>query len=124
ELFDGHSLRDAFASRDTMLLAPYYATALSEPLKKARAELSQAIKKYFYARNPVVETSIMQEIAEPRATFVLARGRYDTPKTADKRVSRSTPAFLTPFPKGATLNRLGFAEWLTDPRSEEHTSEL
>src|SRR5205085_12028565 len=66
------------------------------------------------ACNPVQETSIMQETSEPRPAYVLARGRYDAPKTEDNRVTRATPASLLGFPKSAPANRLGLAEWLSD----------
>jgi hypothetical protein len=54
-------------------------------------------------------------MASARPAYVLARGRYDAPKTDDKRASRTTPSFLPPFPAGAPLDRLGLAAWLTDP---------
>ncbi len=57
----------------------------------------------------------MAPLLEPRPTFVLARGRYDAPKTDAARVSRTTPAVLPLFPAGAPHDRLGLAEWLTEP---------
>ena len=115
QVFDGHSLQDAISRRDLETLKPYYFAALDAPLRQARAALSDAVKKYFEARNPVMETSVMDELPRPRAAYVLARGRYDAPKTEDKRVQRSTPAVLPPFPASAPQNRLGLATWLTDP---------
>ncbi|HVV00175.1 MAG TPA: DUF1553 domain-containing protein [Verrucomicrobiae bacterium] len=115
ELFDGHSLRDALASRAPGQLREYYMDAISPSMRSARNEVSAAARKFFEARNPVLETSVMREMPEPRPTFVLARGRYDAPKTDDKRVTRSTPGFLVPFPANAPKNRLGLAEWLTLP---------
>lgn len=57
----------------------------------------------------------MEELPAPRDAFLLARGRYDAPKTDATRVTRSTPAFLPSFPTGAPRNRLGLAQWLTQP---------
>src|SRR5262249_2062343 len=65
--------------------------------------------------DPVVETSVMQELPAPRQAYVLSRGRYDAPKTDDKRVSRTTPAALLPFPVDAPTNRLGLAKWVVQP---------
>ena len=73
----------------------------------ARDERSAALKNYFEARNSIQETSVMEELREPRAAYLLARGRYDAPKTDAQRVGRSTPAALPPFPAGAPPNRLG-----------------
>ncbi|MCC7042653.1 MAG: DUF1553 domain-containing protein, partial [Acidobacteria bacterium] len=51
--------------------------------------------------------------AEPRPTFVLARGAYDAPTD---RVEPGTPAALPPFPDELPRNRLGLARWLLDPK--------
>ncbi len=116
QLFDGHSLRDALAAKDAEALRPYYVAAVAPAVTQARAELAAATKAYFEARNPVTETSVMEELLYPRPAYVLARGRYDAPHTEDKRVVRTTPAFLPPFPADAPKNRLGLATWVTDPR--------
>jgi cytochrome c553 len=115
QLFDGHSLNDAVAARRADALKPFYAAALSSSVAQARTELTNAVKAYFEARNSVVEASVMEELSELRPAYVLTRGRYDAPKTEDKRVTRATPAVLPPFPANAPKNRLGLAAWLTDP---------
>jgi len=116
QLFDGHSLNDALAAKNPEALRSYYLTEVSPATSSARAELATAIKKYYRARNPVEEISVMEELPEPRPAYVLARGRYDAPRTETNRVSRSTPAFLLAFPTNAPRNRLGLAAWATDPR--------
>lgn len=58
-------------------------------------------------------TLVFKERAEVRPAYLLKRGEYD--HKAEK-VDRATPSFLLPLPDGAPKNRLGFAEWLTDPR--------
>jgi hypothetical protein len=115
-LFDGHALNDAIASRDADALRPYYLTAFDAPVARAQDERSAALRSYFDARNPIQETSVMEETREARPTYLLARGRYDAPKTDAQRVGRSTPAALPPFPTNVPTNRLGLARWLTDPR--------
>jgi hypothetical protein len=97
------------------LLREYYVANCAPAVTKARWEMRQAVKDYFAARDPVVETSVMQELPAPRQAYVLFRGRYDAPKTNDKRVSRTTPAALLPFPADAPTNRLGLAKWLVQP---------
>jgi hypothetical protein len=113
DLFDGRALREAVLKKDREALRPYYLGAVSAPVAEARGDFRAAVKKYFEARNGVTETSVMEEWAEPRAAYILARGRYDAQKTEDKRVVRATPAFLPPFPAGTSTNRVGLAEWLT-----------
>jgi hypothetical protein len=115
QLFDGHALSDALAAKDSAQLLPYYLAAQSPIVAKAREERCDAVKNYFAARDSVEEVSIMQELPKPRPTYILARGRYDAPRTEDRRVHRSTPAALPPFPAGSPNNRLGLAQWLLEP---------
>jgi hypothetical protein len=55
---------------------------------------------------------VMEEMAEPRPTFVLVRGAYD--KKGDQ-VTAVTPSHLPAFPSGQPTNRLGLAHWLVAP---------
>src|SRR3984957_17734173 len=115
QLFDGHALQDALTQKNPDPLRQYYLAAISQPVRSAQAGVAEAMKNYLETRNPVQETSVMEDMAEPRATYMLARGRYDAPKRAEKLVPRTTPAFLPPIPAGAPANRLGLARWLTEP---------
>ncbi len=56
---------------------------------------------------------VMQELPNRPDTHLLVRGAYDRP--GDK-VTRGLPAALPPMPAAASLNRLGFAQWLTSPQ--------
>jgi hypothetical protein len=58
-------------------------------------------------------TMVMQELATPRSTHILKRGQYDQP---GEKVSAGVPACLPPLSLGAPRNRLGLAQWLTEPR--------
>ncbi len=59
-------------------------------------------------------TLVMEEMPEPRPTFILMRGAYDKP---GERVTATTPAVLPPLDEGLPLNRLGLARWLVSPRN-------
>ena len=74
-------------------------------LKKAREDLCT----YQDAQK---EMMVMRELPTPKKAYVLTRGEYD--KRAEE-VGPATPAFLSPFPKNAPKNRLGYAQWLTAP---------
>lgn len=78
---------------------------LNDELKKARAELHAL-------QDAQKEIMVMREMAQPKKAFVLTRGEYD--KRAEE-VGPVTPTVLSPFPKGAPKNRLGYAQWLTAP---------
>ena len=58
-------------------------------------------------------TLVAKESDKVRETRILMRGEYDKPGEV---VARGVPAILTPFPADAPTNRLGFAQWLVDPR--------
>ena len=56
---------------------------------------------------------VMQELPEPRPTYVLKRGVYDA---HGEQVSATVPQQLIDcWPEGAPHNRLGLAKWLTHP---------
>ena len=60
----------------------------------------------------VPKTSIMKERSMPRPTYVMDRGRYDTPDE-DRPVDRSVPAILGALPIEIDApNRLDLAEWI------------
>jgi hypothetical protein len=54
-------------------------------------------------------TMVMEEMPTPRDTHVLLRGEYDK---KGPKVLPGVPEALSPLPKGAPNNRLGFAQWL------------
>lgn len=72
-----------------------YAASLEESRKKLDAEIPTAM--------------VMQDLPQPRDTFILARGQYDQP--TDK-VTPAVPAALGTLPGDAPNNRLGLARWI------------
>ena len=82
-----------------------YAARLAE-LQKARGavtEFSDSIK----------EIMVMKELPQPKKAYVLFRGEYNQRRD---EVGPGVPASLGPIPAGAPRNRLGVAQWLTDPK--------
>ncbi len=57
-------------------------------------------------------TMVMEEMAAPRPTFVLARGAYDKADPS-RPVERGVPAALGRLPENAPNDRLGLARWMT-----------
>jgi len=55
---------------------------------------------------------VMEELPQPRKTHMLLRGEYDK---LGEPVASGTPACLPALPADAPENRLGLAQWLTDP---------
>jgi hypothetical protein len=54
---------------------------------------------------------VMQELPQPRETFVLQRGAYDKPDTSQP-VTAQTPEFLGLLPAEAKHDRLALAQWI------------
>ena len=97
-------------------LRELYFSAYDEPARQAAAELRQARQGLVAAEEAIHEVSVMEELAEPRPTYILPRGAYDAPKTDENRVGRDVFAeMLPPFPADAPRDRLGLARWLTSP---------
>lgn len=71
-------------------------------LRKALLEITRGVE----------EVMVMQEMEEPRKTFVLNRGQYDD---LGEEVFAATPDAIMPFPEGFSNNRWGVARWLVDP---------
>jgi cytochrome c553 len=85
-------------NRDVSSAAP-----VNEELQKTRAE--------FYAlQDAQKEIMVMRELPQPKKAYLLTRGEYDK---RTEEVGPVTPAALSPFPKDAPKNRLGYARWLT-----------
>jgi hypothetical protein len=98
------------AQRDE--LAKYFREKVSPAGKLLVAELAAAKMRRETLEAQIPTSMVMQELPQPRETFLLERGAYD--KRAEK-VSAALPAFLPPLPEGAPANRLGLAEWLVAP---------
>ena len=69
-------------------------------------------KQVAAAEGEIPTTLVMEELPEPRATFVLMRGAYDRP---GESVTAATPAILPSLEAGLPGNRLGLAKWLVNP---------
>ncbi|MDB5295132.1 MAG: Planctomycete cytochrome, partial [Phycisphaerales bacterium] len=84
-------------------------SAKDSNVRKADA-LKKQIAKY---KNEEIARVMVMEDSKPRETFVLDRGKYETPTKV--KVDPAPPAFLPPLPPDAPKNRLGIARWLFDP---------
>lgn len=78
-----------------------------------RTKLAELDKQKKDVDAAIPATMISGDLPQPREAFVLIRGAYD--KKGEK-VERGVPSILPPLPEGVPNNRLGLAQWLTDPR--------
>jgi hypothetical protein len=101
------------SSIDLSLLNKYYTSVLdptvdleSKKLQRIRTELADSVNK-------IRELMVMQDSPEPKKTFILNRGNYDSP---GEEVFPNTPNSILPFPENLPKNRYGLALWLTDDK--------
>ncbi len=76
--------------------------------KEAVAKLRKEREDY---QKSIPTVMVMEDVKTPRPTFLLKRGRYDSPDPK-QTVDPGVPASLSPLPAGAPRNRLGLARWL------------
>ena len=111
-LADGSALHQT--PSDTPSWRAYHASAIDSEARAGAAKVSAARERVWQAEDPILEVPAMEEMAAPRPTFVLSRGRYDAPKTDANRVGRILPAALRTGGRPiAAANRLGLARWMT-----------
>jgi hypothetical protein len=75
-------------------------------------KLDEAKKKLQELEKAIPATLVTVEMDKPRDSHVLERGQYDKPA---EKVDRDVPAILPPLSDEAPRNRLGLAQWLTQP---------
>jgi hypothetical protein len=84
-----------------------------QPAHRGLSDRLTALKKQISAAEAEIPTAlVMEEMKDPRPTFVLMRGAYDKP---GERVEAATPSALPALATDQPRNRLGLARWLVDP---------
>ncbi|MBS1810090.1 MAG: DUF1553 domain-containing protein [Acidobacteria bacterium] len=83
-----------------------------QELRDEYSQLNALKKKKSDLDRSILNTMVMDEMAKPRDTYVLARGDY---RNKTEKVSAAVPAVLPPLPAEAKPNRLALAKWLIDP---------
>jgi len=84
----------------------------AEKFRQADAQVVRSQKDLQEHRRSYPTVMVMEELAEPRPTFLLNRGLYDAP---GEQVTPAVPSVFTSIPSDAPRNRLGFARWLVEP---------
>ena len=98
------------AERERLL--QYYIGTVDPESRRLRVEREGLLKQLTATEEGVAMTMVMQEAEERRTAFVLRRGQYDQRGEA---VEAGPPESLPPLPAGVPRNRLGLAQWMTQP---------
>ncbi len=81
---------------------------------KALADLRRAVQERDAFRRGRAQVMVMEDMPQPRKTFLLTRGLYNKPGA---EVTAAVPAKLPALPTGVPANRLGLARWLVAPEN-------
>jgi hypothetical protein len=100
------------ARQAAKLRACFLADHAPAVMRDAQMQLAEVREERAKLAETLPTVMVMEELPEPRETFVLKRGEYDK---RGERVSPGVPASLPPLPPDAARNRLGFAQWLVNP---------
>ena len=106
--------KNELTNEDVSALKDYYFSVVNVNIKNAKTELQSQRKTYADSTEYIKELMVMQEMQQPKKTFLLNRGQYDAPT---KQVFPNTPEKILPFPNHLPKNRYGLAQWLTDERN-------
>lgn len=90
------TIREVHQAEDTEFVK------LSKTVKDTEGRLNSA-------RGKVAKVMVMEDIKEPRKSFMLKRGLYTAP---GEEVTAAVPESLPPLDEQAFKNRLGLAKWL------------
>lgn len=94
-------------------LEKFFRANVDSPIRAAELAVAATRKARDDLRKSFPNVMVMKELEKPREAFLLIRGQYD--KRGDA-VTAGLPAVLPPLPAGESLNRLGLARWIADPR--------
>ncbi len=83
-----------------------------ELFDEVNKELGVAVKERTELNKQIPLQMISVEMAEPRPTYLLIRGNFET---RGEQVERDVPAILPSLPTDTPRNRLSLAKWLVDP---------
>lgn len=93
-------------------LNDYYNTAVDSLNDAAREKLRQWRAALSDTMREVKELMVMEEMPQPRQTYLLERGQYNL---KGEQVFPNTPEEIFRFPANLPKNRYGLAQWLTHP---------
>ena len=100
-----------FSVAELILLNTYYSSVIDPGVQLEQKRLKEIRTQLSDSTEGIQELMVMQDSPQPKKTFLLKRGNYDS---FGEEVFPNTPESILPFPKNLPKNRLGLAQWLTD----------
>lgn len=105
---------DQLSQEEKAHLEQYHLANHSRTYRNSLKELEKTRKIYVDSVDRVQEIMVMKEMDQPRETFVLERGQYDS---YGEQVYPGTPEKIFPYPDSLPKNRLGLAKWVTHEKN-------
>jgi hypothetical protein len=99
--------------QNDLLRRRFLASAAPAQFRLATDRVVELRRKLKRLQDSHVSTMVMQELPEPRKTFLLMSGQYDQ---HGQQVHPGVPVSLPPLPDQGPKNRLSLARWLVDAR--------
>ncbi len=101
------------APREFLQRMDYLSLRAPAPVHDAWTRFGELIFERDKLERTFPTSMVMAESAVRKPSYILNRGAYDK---KGEQVEPGLPAVLPPLPAGAPNNRLGLAQWLTDPK--------
>ena len=111
-LYSGNKIIGAQVPKESLL--NHYLLNVSEKHRDIQQRIKSLRKEKYQMLDTIPTVMVMQDLPQPRPTFVLQRGAYDAPS---EQVEPSAPEWLLPFSKDFPDDRLGLAKWLIDKKN-------
>lgn len=92
-------------------LQSYYLSNISKKYQSTQKQLKQVRTILVDSMEMIQEVMVMQEMEEPRKSYLLERGVYDN---YGEEVFPNTPTSVGEMPDNLPKNRLGLAQWIVD----------
>ncbi|MEM8525770.1 MAG: DUF1553 domain-containing protein [Bacteroidota bacterium] len=102
--------KQAVDDLDEKNLEEYYLANRSKQYQEGLEKLAIAYQTLVDSMENVQEIMVMQEMDEPRKSYILERGIYDN---YGEQVFPNTPESVMKMPDDLPKNRLGLAKWVT-----------
>ncbi len=104
---------DELSDAEKEQLRIYYLSAKSIPTREAISSLQEVRTIQADSADNIKEIMVMKDSPGLRKTYLLERGQYDA---HGEEVFSNTPSSLPRMSEDLPKNRLGLAQWLTDPK--------
>ncbi len=92
----------------------HYLATIDRQYQKVKREIQSLRRQKFGIQDTLISVMVMEDLPEPRPTFVLARGAYDAP---DQQVYPGIPSAIDFDYPAPLANRHDLANWLSEPQN-------